>query len=502
MSTTTVTELEHGDGALGPYLRAIRARRVLVACVTLLAAAVAVAFLAVRTPSYQAETQLLVTPLPQDDRTFLGIELLRDSGDPTRTVQTAAALIESPQAAAATARTVGMGLTVSDIEDSVEVEPLGESNVVAVVAIAPGAQLAARISREYARQTITLRDQRIRVAIDAAIGALDASDLDEDEQRLRAVRERGDPTLSVAQGVDVPDSPVEAPPWLIVALAVVAGFTLGTVTALLMQRLNRRIADQSELVALWPLPVLTRVPRASGRAYGGVLATPPPVREAFRTLQLQLGQRDNQPRLILVISASSGDGKTTSALALAAALVNSGLRVLLVDFDLRKRDLQRRLEMEHSGSGLISVLTAEATIAETARSVADVSALRFLPGGGNASDVPLLQAFGRRLENVIAEAFEIADYVIVDTPPLGEVGDALALVPVADEILVVGRPGNTDRSRVETTRALLERAGATPTGWILFADPEAARSSYYYGEDGDSRSRHAVRPRWRARARG
>jgi uncharacterized protein involved in exopolysaccharide biosynthesis len=274
MSTTTVTELEHREGALGPYLRAIRARRVLVACVTLLAAAVAVAFLAVRTPSYEAETQLLVTPLPQDDRTFLGVELLRESGDPTRTVQTAATLIESPRAAAATARAVGMGLTVSDVEDSVEVEPLGESNVIAVVAIAPGAQLAARISREYARQAITLRDQNIRVAIDAAIGALDASDLDENEQRLRAVRERGDPTLSVAQGAGVPEAPIGAPPWLVVAFAVVAGFTLGTVTALLMQRLNRRIANQSELVALWPLPVLTRIPRASGRAYGGARLEP------------------------------------------------------------------------------------------------------------------------------------------------------------------------------------------------------------------------------------
>jgi capsular exopolysaccharide synthesis family protein len=505
MSTTTTTELEHREGALGPYLRAIRARKVLVACLTLLAAAVAVAFLAIRTPSYEAETQLLVTPLPQDDRTFLGIELLRDSGDPTRTVQTAATLIESPRAAAATARAVGTGLTADDVEGSVEIEPLGESNVVAVVASAPAAELAARTSRQYAQQAITLRNQDIQGAIEAAIAALRDSDLDEDQQRLRellAVRERGDPTLSVAQGARVPEAPIGAPAWLVLALALVAGFTVGTVTALLMERLDRRVGDQGELLAIWPLPVLTRVPRALDVADGGALATPPPVREAFRTLQLQLGQRGNRHRLILITSASSGDGKTTSALALAAALVGGGSRVLLVDFDLRKPDLQRRLKLEDQGGGLISLLTSNATIAQTARPVAGLRPLRFLPGGGKASDVPLLQALGRRLESVLDQAFEIADYVIVDTPPLGEVGDALALLSVADEILVVGRPGNTDRARVETTRDLLERAGATPTGWILFAEPEAARSSYYYAENGDSGARHAGRGRLRARARG
>ncbi|MEA2130764.1 MAG: hypothetical protein QOJ85_3655, partial [Solirubrobacteraceae bacterium] len=93
--------------SLGPYLRAIRSRALVFVLVTLAAVGAAAALVATRSPTYQATAELLVTPLQQDDRTFLGIELLRDSGDPTRTVQTAAALISSPVAATRTARELG-----------------------------------------------------------------------------------------------------------------------------------------------------------------------------------------------------------------------------------------------------------------------------------------------------------------------------------------------------------------------------------------------------------
>ena len=124
------------DASLGPYLRAVSSHALLFALVTLATLAAAAALLSTRSPSYEATAELLVTPLQQDDRTFLGIELLRDSGDPTRTVQTAAALISSPVAASRTAQQLGGGLTRQDVEDAVKVEPYGTLGVV-VVSVSP-----------------------------------------------------------------------------------------------------------------------------------------------------------------------------------------------------------------------------------------------------------------------------------------------------------------------------------------------------------------------------
>ncbi len=91
------------EGALGPYLRAIRSHRMLVILVTLAAIAAAVAWTVLRTPSYSATAEMLVTPVAQEDQTFLGLPVLRDSGDPTRSVQTAANQIHSSAAAVRTA---------------------------------------------------------------------------------------------------------------------------------------------------------------------------------------------------------------------------------------------------------------------------------------------------------------------------------------------------------------------------------------------------------------
>ena len=94
------------EPALGPYLRAIRAHRGLVVLTTLAFLAAALLWLSfARTPSYEATANVLVTPLPQDDEIFRGLQLLRDSGDPTRTMQTAASLMTSPEAARRSRRT-------------------------------------------------------------------------------------------------------------------------------------------------------------------------------------------------------------------------------------------------------------------------------------------------------------------------------------------------------------------------------------------------------------
>jgi Mrp family chromosome partitioning ATPase len=496
---TTIPRGPDAGTALGPFVRAIRSHAIVFALVTLAALAAAAALLATRSPTYEATAELLVTPLQQDDRTFLGIPLLRDSGDPTRTVQTAAALIASPVVARRTAAGLGGGVTPGAVEGSVTVEPLGESNIVGVTAQAATPAAAARTANRYAQESLAVRTELLERQVKGAIADLrgvaqaDGGVLSPVDRtrltELRAVRDRGDPSLSLSQPAQAPGGPADAPAWLVLALALIAGLTLAAIVTVLMERLDRRVRDADELVALAPIPILARVPTVRrGERGGSALELPPGVREAFRTLQLQIDQRraarGGRGTTNVVTSASSGDGKTTTAICLGLALTAAGHDVVLVDCDLRRPDLGPRLGVGPP-RGLIALLTESAPLKALLQTVDELPAMRVLTVANGADDMANMPLLTRLLDEILDEAAALADYVIVDTAPLGVVGDALALAPHADELLLVGRAHNTDRRALEDATALLARAGTPPTGWVVVGDDSARRDSYYYaGGDG------------------
>jgi Mrp family chromosome partitioning ATPase/capsular polysaccharide biosynthesis protein len=468
--TQSTAPPERPEGALEPYVRALRARWPLVLLVMLAAVGGSVAWLSLRKPDYKATAHLLVAPLPAEDPTFQGIDVLRaDPNESTRTVQTAAALVESPAAAGLAARRLGPGWTLAAVESAVDVQPLGQSNLLAVTALVENGPQAARVANQYARAALDVRRQRIQRQADTILSSLVAQQqsgaaagqagaaLADRIARLRAVRVSGDPTLSVTETAAAPTSPVGAPSWLVVALALIGGFALGTGAALVMEVLDRRIRDEEELRRLYPLPVLSYVPELSRRrrrALRSPLATPPEVREAFRTLEVQLARQGNPPRVITLTSGSSGDAKTTSAVTLAIALLGAGHRVILMDFDLRKPDVGRLLGVKPRRR-LTSLLSPGTSLEDMLVESPRVPTLRVLPADEESGGVVLLEPLSQRLGELFKEARELADYVIVDTPPLGEVSDALRLLDFVDDVIVVARPGNTNRANLELMRDIL-----------------------------------------------
>lgn len=496
----SVTSSPRTEGAAGPYLRAIRSHPLLVALITLAAFAGAAAWLALRSPDYESEAQVLVTPLPQDDRSFLGLPVVRESSEPTRVMQTAATLIDSPGAADLAARRLGRGWTRERVVESVEVEPQGESNIIAITARAEDPELAARVANTFADAGLDVRGRALRRLADSEIAELEAQRGGAQPGRLgrlRAVRSSGDPTLLLSQPAVAAAAPVGASPPLILLLALVAGFTLASGAALLIELLDRRIRDEDELGALWPVPVLAHVPKLPRRLRRAEeyspFAMPPAVREAFRTAQVQLDQRPRDSRVIMVTSASKGDGKTTSAANLAVALVGAGHRVILVDFDIRKPDVARLLRVK-SDRGLISLLASNTSLADLLVQSPDLPPLRVAPVG-TEGDVVLLEALSRRVPDMLAQARALADYIVIDTAPLGEVSDALRIVDYVDDIVVVTRPGHTDRASLELTRDLLARTDHHALGLLVIGESHGAPSAYYtYGvpQARDGRSRRSA----------
>ena len=485
------------DSAWGPFLRAIGSHRLLVALMTLAALAGCLAWLSVRGRTYEATAEILVTPLPAGDVAFQGLPFLREFGEATRTVQTAATLVESPAAAELTASRMGGGWTKDRVERATEVNPQGESNVLAVTAETDSPVEAERLANTYARAALDVRAEALRRVVGTAIDRLNrqqeavtasgrqevAAELASRISALEGARDGTDPTLSFSERADVPTTPLGTPDWLLAALALVAGFALASAVALLLELLNRRIRSEEEVLTILPVPVLARSPTLPRRLRRGVLspsAVPPGVREAFRTLRVQLESQPGSHRTIMVTSASSGDGKTSSAVNLALSLVGGGHRVLLIDFDLRKPDVARVLGLRPRAS-LVATLTGT-PLSELVTSAPQMPPLQVVPATGLEGDVALLESLRRRMPAILDEARTLADFVVLDTAPLGEVSDALTIADQVDDIIVVTRPGHTHRSNLQSVRDLLGGAGLTPTGLLIVADRGGRSDSYHtYG---------------------
>jgi capsular exopolysaccharide synthesis family protein len=478
-----------GEGALSPYVRAVRAHRLLFALVVLAALAGAVAWVTLGSPEYKSTARLLVTPLPQDDRQFLGFELLRDSGDPTRTVQTAAGLIESRQAADRTAQVLGSDWTGKKVEKHIQVNPEGESNIVTITGTDDSSKGSARLANTYVKSALSSRRKALDRQITFEIDRLRSQGTNGARTRignLQALRERGDPTLSQAQKAVAPDEKSGPPAPVVVVLALIAGLAIGTGAAVILELTAERIREEEDAIAIYPLPVLARLPHLPGRkrkppkgAVGWFM--PPQIREGFRTLVVQL-EREQEERVLMIMSASTADGKTTSSVNLAASLAAAGHRVVLMDLDLRKPDVARTLGMR-SEHALTNLVDPQATLAGLVRPAPGFPSLSVLAtGAARPGDYALVEALARRLPELIAEARQSADYVVIDTAPLGEVSDALRFADEADDILLVTRMGKTKQRNLEMVRELLDRAGKVPRGFVLIGAVPVLTSGYYgYG---------------------
>ena len=287
---------DESASAFGPYLRAIRSRALVVALITLAAVGVAAVLLATRSPSYKSTAQLLVSPLPQDDSTFLGTGLLRDSGDPTRTVQTAAALVASPLAADRTARRLGGGLTGSEVSGNVDVQPLGQSNILSVTASSDHARRSDAAGQPVRAERAGRPKRADPAARSRSRSARWAPSprptTGRGSRELRAVRADGDPTLTLSQAARPPSSAGGAPAWLVLALAAIAGLHAGVDRGGVDGAPRRPRSRRARAARARPAPD----PRAGagGRAAGAAASERSrgawSAREAFRTLQIQLDQ--------------------------------------------------------------------------------------------------------------------------------------------------------------------------------------------------------------------
>ncbi len=444
--------------------------------------------------SYTATASILVTPLPEGDASFVGIGTVVDTGDPARTMQTAAALIHTPNAAADAARRLGRPWTQDSVLQSVAVGPLGASNVLAVSGSASSPASAQRLANVFARSAIGYRASVVQAQIRASITQLEArlsalgsaqsnsaqaQALATSLEQLQAVRGAREPTMSISQTAELPTSPSGASTKLLVLIALVGGVAIGCLAAIALDAFSRPVRDREEIQSIYPLPVLAAVPNIGGRRRGRAdtppWAMPPYAFEQLRMLRVQLALFKRDP-VIMVTSAGAGDGKTTVAAGLAAAFAETGKRVILIDLDLRKPTLEQLLDIPETeaGSGV------EAMDEIGSLPVARLPGVRVVPPP--VSDLNDFDSLVARLPPLLRRVRRQADVVIIDTAPVGEVSEALQLAPICDQIVFVARPRHTDRRRLRIARDLLRRSGAEIVGLVLVGkDIGLPRQTQSYG---------------------
>ena len=209
--------------------------------------------------------------------------------------------------------------------------------------------------------------------------------------------------------------------------------------------------------------------------------TPFDIMEAFRNLKAALSvsvPKREGGTTIMMTSAYPADGKTTVTVNLAMMFALSDAKVVLVDADIRKGRVAKYFK-KHSAPGLSDCLSGQYTLDEVIHQAKDNENLSFITCGTH-SPKPYELLESDEMKNLIAELKKRYDYVIIDTPPILLISDALALIPITDGTALVCRHQVSYVSDIARAINSLKFAKANLLG-VIVNDYKAEKTGKFYG---------------------
>jgi len=292
----------------------------------------------------------------------------------------------------------------------------------------------------------------------------------------------GTNNISIVDQARVPSGPSSPRPLLNLLLGLILGASLGAALAFALEQIDEAITDPGEMEAMLGVPSLGVVPKVDvGDPLEALQDRRSALTEAYLTIKtnLQFATPHGVPRSLMITSTHAAEGKSTTALALALVLARQGLKVLVIDSDMRSPSLHQRLNVANE-KGLSNILSGnerwDQVVQET--SLAGVKAVTAGPHPPNSGDL----LSGPWLGTLLAELTGKFDHVIVDAPPMLGLADApLVASKVGGVVYVVESFGVQSRSaRVAINR--LRNSGAHLLGAVL-TKFESKKASYGYGYD-------------------
>lgn len=291
----------------------------------------------------------------------------------------------------------------------------------------------------------------------------------------------------------IPNAPSSPNVLLNLAMGLVLGLGLGLAAVILAEMLDSGLTTGEDVERTLGLPSLGSVPALASVATGADRDAPPAdyllkhplsaFAEAVRSLRTSIlySRTGHSVKVVTVTSALPGEGKTTTTLSLARASAQAGARVLVVDCDLRRRNINRTLGFEPE-IGLLDVLNRTAPLEQAVR-LDETSGAHVLPLAKNSftpKDVFGSAAMADLLKDVSARY----DVVFLDTAPALAVADTRILAARSDAVVFLARWRKTPQKAILQSLRLLEQGGAHVAGVALTQVDMNAQARYGYGDAG------------------
>lgn len=292
--------------------------------------------------------------------------------------------------------------------------------------------------------------------------------------------------IYIVEPANLPNRPSSPRTDVNLVMGMLIGLFLGIATAFLVDNLDTRLYANEQIEAIAQAPIIGEIPRAKDNlriAFSGNGHTVQS--EAFRRLRVNVlaSRASDAIQTILVTSAKIGDGKSTVAGNLALTMAQSGRRVILVDCNIHQPSVHQLYDLPND-AGLSNLLAGHASVSGVTQEtqiprlhiIASGSEL-LMPINGAHSIMPAglvdrlsqgVELLGSpRMATILSELREAYDIVILDTPSITEITDAMVLAPFVDEIVLVVARHQSTRDTLRSAQRQLSNIGAKSIGVVV-----------------------------------
>ena len=463
---------------------------------------------------YQATAEVFVSAQPLDNAAASALSFL--SSDPERVLATQAKVARVPAVAKLAVEEGGGEISATEFLGTSSVTADPDADVLSFSVTNGDAETARNLANAYAsgfvlyrreQDTGSLRQARAEINKQIAElrqGGATSSDptlgrLLEDSQTLRTRELLQGSNSAVGRPAEGAEK-IQPRPVRDGFLGGVLGIALGIGLVFVRNALNTRVRSATEIEERLGIPLLGRVPPPPRRLASAnrlaVIEEPHSTQsEAYRMLatNIELLNLDRGAKSFMVASAIRGEGKSTTSASLAVTFARRGLHVVLLEADLR-RPMLRKLLLLDEGPGLTDVVLGRAEL-DQALAATELSHDETLPSNGSGASKGILEVLeagpapsspaellkSQAFAHVVSQLSERGDILIIDTPPLLHVSDAMTMMLSAkiDCAIVATRIGVVRRQAIDEIKRTLETAPVVKLGF--FATGEQAHEEYTGG---------------------
>jgi polysaccharide biosynthesis transport protein len=508
------------------YLEILRRNAPIVVITTIVIAGLAYAVSLTQSKKYEASSDVFVASGALQS-TVGNTPIL--SADPDRVLATQAQVARTPHVADLAAKDANVsGVSSQSLLDDSTVTPGAGEDILTFSVTSSDPQDAQKLANSYANAYIQYRHTldtattvQARKQVDRKIQELQAQggtqakaipSLTAKSERLRTQATQGGQNATLGEPA-TSASQVQPQPVRNAFLGGILGLLLGIGLVFLRDALNTRVRSAAEVEEQLDMPLIGRIPpppkKLSDANKLSVLVEPhTPQSEAYRMLatNIELVNLERGASSLMVCSPVHSEGKSTTAANLAVAFARRGQHVVLMEADLRRPTMRKLFHLE-DGPGIVDVAIGRVSLDEALVTV-DLPAEEVMSGNGTGGSHGKLEILAggpmppspaefmksRAVADIVARLTERSSLLIIDTPPLLHVSDALTLMLNADvdSAIIAARLGTVRRGALAEAKRILDTAPIVKLGFFTTgAQPKGGYGGgygYYYSYHGGERA--------------